>query len=1000
MATNDIIDLDQLLEEYESGALDIDQDAKTAEEIELQNLSKYGYKPVADDLMTNFFTRAREQISTDEKARQNAINRGILADDPYFIENFLMDAPGSVRAQYTGIDVTGGAEGDVIRQLELLPNDVRGNLDSVTKILQKNYTNSDNIPRTYDYNVRVDPNTERLIFNDPLNNNQPTVINPEGIQSGDFLAFAEPLVAEISAGIAGAIAGVFAAPVTGGVVNPATLGITSEILASYLWRLQNLDYLDEQGYLPEDEDGNPYDKNFQAMKDAGFTALGGIGGAAAFKLAKLAYGIRNPGGSFPIKAEEFIESYDNLTKKGTDTSKLTAPQVVIASGAEDVEQVITSPVEGLEAGLRDITETLGPRGDELRAKYAAQEQAGRVEVEDVFEGAGTSKQDASYESGASERVIQGREFQAAADQGIGFEPLLKQADDEIIKFSDETDTLFRDLTEGKLDFSTAGRQIREGSIKVKDAAYKKVDAKFEEAAKIANLNRGKPFDLSSMTSFLKTFDRRLLDQALPDRDQRKIVTNLLKKIADNPKQSKKAYDSDLSSIRSLITDAANKGRDLGPLISVRDELLKVRKNALGKNTEGSKVFKEAELEYRQFNDDFNNDLTSRFFGLQEASNNLFKKGDKQAYDSVLNFLRSNITKSTDGTLSSPEFIDKILLDPINESGLQALKKGVINDFYNKVLKEQGGQISPKGEEALNNWLKQNGDIVKKFFDEDEILQFNNAEDFIRKYKARELSLKQAQQRAARDPELQNLEKVINLTNPEDVFTTTWKAGKITPTRALFNAVNNTGDDTLINSYKAYIYKDFLDKTAGRGTFGQNLFRGKDINQYLSDYGDAMSLWFGPEFVENLGNIGKKLAPFDNIGTSALKEETNAVLQATNSLARAYVGLFTTPGRVLTAIKTIGASELNRKQITLLTNPDKLYDALMKDRWQRDPLVRGVVRFVGRIFGETSPMFDANLQSDVTEEETLQLGPNYQQELNRGGHVQKKLSMPLKYRFGA
>ena len=53
MATNDIIDLDQLLEEYESGALDIDQDAKTAEEIELQNLSKYGYKPVADGVKGN-----------------------------------------------------------------------------------------------------------------------------------------------------------------------------------------------------------------------------------------------------------------------------------------------------------------------------------------------------------------------------------------------------------------------------------------------------------------------------------------------------------------------------------------------------------------------------------------------------------------------------------------------------------------------------------------------------------------------------------------------------------------------------------------------------------------------------------------------------------------------------------------------------------------------------------------------------------------------------------
>ena len=43
MATNDIIDLDKLLEDYESGALAIDQDAKTAEEIELQNLSTVSY---------------------------------------------------------------------------------------------------------------------------------------------------------------------------------------------------------------------------------------------------------------------------------------------------------------------------------------------------------------------------------------------------------------------------------------------------------------------------------------------------------------------------------------------------------------------------------------------------------------------------------------------------------------------------------------------------------------------------------------------------------------------------------------------------------------------------------------------------------------------------------------------------------------------------------------------------------------------------------------------
>ena len=82
------------------------------------------------------------------------------------------------------------------------------------------------------------------------------------------------------------------------------------------------------------------------------------------------------------------------------------------------------------------------------------------------------------------------------------------------------------------------------------------------------------------------------------------------------------------------------------------------------------------------------------------------------------------------------------------------------------------------------------------------------------------------------------------------------------------------------------------------------------------------------------------------------------------------------------------------------DPDKLYDALMKDKWQRDPLVRGAVRFLGRIYADTSGMFDADLQSDVSEEETTLFGPGFQQQLNRGGHVQKKLGMPLKYRFGA
>ena len=994
MATNDIIDLDQLLEEYESGALAIDQDAKSAREIEIQNLSKYGYRNLAGNLGLSNPRIDFDQIDpTAQKDLQGAIRRGILADDPYFIENYLNTAPPTVRAEYSGVDITGGAEGDVIRQLELLPSDVRGNLDSVTKILQKNYSNDYDIPRTYDYKVRVEPNTNRLLFNDPLNDNKPTLINPPGINSGDFLAFAEPLAAEVGAGIAGGLVGSLS-------MNPLGVGasaVAAETAATYIWRLQNLDYLDEQGYLPES-----YDKNYQAMKDAGFTLSFGLGGAAAFKLAKFAFGVKNPGDNFPIDEEEFIDSYNALQKEGAqEVSDLTSPQVVIAAAAEDPNKIIKSPVEKVEENLRKIADMDSPSGAALREKYAKQELKGRQEIEGEFEGAGTNRETADYETGGFEMATQGREFQAVAEDGIGFDPLLQKAELAIVNFSDETSDVFRSLTEGRIDPATAGNQIRESALNTKKAAENKLDVTYTEASKIANLNRGKPFDLSSMSDFLKTLDRKLLGQTLPDRAQKETVTKFINKIKNNPKQTKAQFDADLSALRSIISENYAKGRNVQPLMEIKNQMLKVRKNALGDGTEASRLYDEAEVGYRQFMSDFNNKQTSTLFGLQEASDELFKQGDKQAYDSLLGFLRSNITKNTDNSLNSPEFMDKILFDPENTKGLLALKNGLRNDYYNKVLVEQGDQLRPRGEQALKTWNDQNETILKKFFDEDELAEFSNAGEFIKNFRTRQSALKKAQEKTARDPDLRNLKKVIDLTNPEDVFITTWKANKVSPTRALFNAVSDVGDDGLKDSYKAYIYKDFIDKTSSSGTFGRDTFNGKAIAKYVEEYGDAMTLWFGDEFVGNLKNISKKLEPFDNRNVTALTKQENAVLQATNSLARAYVGLFTTPGRVLTAAKTIGGAELGRKRLEYLRNPDLLYKAMMENKWQKNPVVRGLVRVLGREGGDyltDDPEFSEE-DTQTTAEETTLFGPGFQEQLNRGGHVQKKLGMPLKYNYG-
>ena len=385
--------------------------------------------------------------------------------------------------------------------------------------------------------------------------------------------------------------------------------------------------------------------------------------------------------------------------------------------------------------------------------------------------------------------------------------------------------------------------------------------------------------------------------------------------------------------------------------------------------------------------------------IQNISADKYAQGDKQAYDGFVTFLRSNITKNADGTLNSPEFINKVLLDPENIGGLNGLKAGLRNDFMNKVVTEQGGVLKPKSATAYKNFMDKNGDVIKKFFNEDEIAQFNNAESFIKTFKQNEIALAKTRDKLTRSTNLAGIAN--NLNKPETVFNDTWKAGEVTATRELFDAVTTTGNRELIDAYKSYIYKDFMGKTQVKGSLGKKTFNGAQMEKYLDEYGDAMEVWFGKKFRKQLTDISAKIKPYDNLGMAQLTEADHAFIRSIDSLARAYVGLFTTPGRVLTAVKTIYGSGAANRQLKLLSDPDKLYNTIMKNRWQKNPVLKSVVRELGRVFYREE-IDEPTLQPDVTSEETLQFGPGYQedqQNFRLGGHVIKDLGVPLRYGYG-
>jgi len=97
---------------------------------------------------------------------------------------------------------------------------------------------------------------------------------------------------------------------------------------------------------------------------------------------------------------------------------------------------------------------------------------------------------------------------------------------------------------------------------------------------------------------------------------------------------------------------------------------------------------------------------------------------------------------------------------------------------------------------------------------------------------------------------------------------------------------------------------------------------------------------------------------------------------------------------MTAVKSIVSGKKGIKQVDLLSNPDMMYDAIMKDRWQRDPVVKGLVRELGRIYYREE-IAEEEPTSEVTPEETVRFGPGFQRPegMNTGGRVK------LKYGYG-
>ena len=917
---------------------------------------------------------------------QKAIDAGIVANDPYITEHMMDLASPQARSEFSGVDYEAGATpGKTIRDLSYLPEDIKNDPvkgpDSITRILQDNYRESGaDVPSDFNWDVRTDPTMEnQFIFNDPVTG-KPRPVNPPGINAGDLEAFLKPLAAEVGPALVAAIA---ASP--GSPLASIPAAITMETMGTYFFRSYHLDRMQKEGYIPEN-----YDIQARAMKDAGFTALFGASAGAAYGAYRVFSG-RGLGG-FPINKEDFMTSFDSLMDEGiVDPKMLTSPQVALAGDSGSM-----SMAARLEEMLRAESKKNTRLGKLLTGKYDDQEKFFVKIVDNMIENYGVTREQAEEAANLYLRRDQGLDIQAAGRVDL----LQRQApiQNQIDELTQQSDSIFTNLTNGRIPADEAGLAIRDTAAEVKRLNRVEVDNQFDTAYKKAGFTaNAKPFDYTSIQQIAESIIKGQEGAGLPNEQVRALANTLLEQIGKmkNKAVGFKNYKNDVRQIQTAIDSIAAKGGDYSDLLRLREEMITVRRSALQNkgNKDALKIYDDAEVAFKQSNLDFDNDLIKRITALQKAGSDKYNLGDKQAYESVLTAIRSNV---------DTDYLNRIVMDPENTGAYFGIRDGIRGDFFSKVVDDTNpdGLLRPLGGKQYNDFMVKNEKLINKFFTPDEVAEFTSPESFIKGYKQRQkdlFDLKNAVESSS------TLKGIINTNSPEEIFESSWKSGNISMPMELRAMLERQGSTELIESYKRYIADHLMKATQGESSriFLGKTFNGQKLITYTDEYSAQLTEFFGASFPRNLKNIGKKLKVFDDLNVEQATRQQKMLYNILNQGARTYVGLFTTAGRALTAGKMAKGALEKSQEMRLLTNPEALYEAIMTARKLNDPITKVLVRALGRE-GLDFYTDDEVPPSDVTERQMTIFGPGMQterDEMNYGGHVMKKLNVPLRYGYG-
>ncbi len=792
--------------------------------------------------------------------------------------------------------------------------------------LQRYFEKEGLVTGDYDFGLRVGDVSGRLEFKDPRFDGKYNVVDPFGPQdvlgdvadiSADMLI---PIAAEVTAGVGSAmIPGVGQVPLT-----PILAASTAAFAAS----LGRLTYAKSKGFLPPDL---PEDAIIsQALKEAGFSAAFGIGGTVAFKAIQpvlRAMGAASPKFAVDINEDTFLKAYNNFMEspagqkaaeidvlpssaqileagaaKATGAGDTAAMQAAATELAEREASVVKSPSrETADALLTPSLQRTAAADEAIRAEAAIEpamppgvrgtsarlNEADRAalgsDIQNIAAETAATRT-ADLEAVVSQQLVN---VESAIDDALNLPPSLRgepalggAAQDAIgeafetasLRIGKEYEGLFQRWSEAtgiSIDSVIPGK----GAIRPTEAVRFAQDLK----ATLPSRPFADPGDAAVVNKVLDSFVESSSGAAVKIKPM--SLRTLNENIRDLRRLERKAY------LAAQRGEAAPSPETISGMVdaleTARNRVIS-RKGAPEGLAEELKVLDDS---FAKFSNQFRNVQKSAVAKLRTAKNpeaawNLLFQKDSRGATAVLDIA---------DTLNTPA------------------NRDLFNDVGATIRKKWSDTVvtrDPKTNEIVridvakhNRFVREYGAAMDAYLTTAERSLLGDASAF-----AKQVDNIQAGKKVASD----KIRTQLNLgggkeIEPELILENTWRNDRFTRFDEVYSTLRQSPE--LMDTFKAFVYKDMFDPAAKRvkTVNGRQVLDPAEMRIYIDANEAKMKTLFGADYVQNLRTVlDATEAALKEVPRRGARTESNLL----TGIIRGYVGMFTRPGRFLTAFNRV------------------------------------------------------------------------------------------------